>query len=149
MSKCEHCKSGYCAAYPVLKRCPVPDTPAVCLFEDKTDWRQAFIDERDRYDRLVDFELAEAAELAKLKANTQNVVIVEFPGGNKKYLYSLPERINLRKGQRVLVGKHNTGIATVYRNSFRVGGDALNALVDIMGATLPLKSVIGMRFGDE
>lgn len=109
---------------------------------------QELIDERHRYDRLVDFELAEAAELAKFKANTQNVVIITFPDCKKKYLYSLPKRINLRKGRKVILcGTDDIG--TVYRDSFRIGGDALDALVDIMGATLPLAPVIGIRFGTD
>ena len=137
MSKCIFECRGHCVLDPNLAPCHAA-----------YDWHQAFIDERDRYDRLVDFELAEAAELAKFKANTQNVVIITFPGNKKKYLYSLPERINLRKGRRVFL-RGTEDIGTVYRDSFRIGGDALNALVDIMGAALPLQPVIGMRFGDE
>lgn len=109
---------------------------------------QELIDERHRYDRLVDFELAEAAELAKLKRNTQNVVIITFPDCKKKYLYSLPERINLRKGRKVIL-PDTDDIGTVCRDSFRVGGDALDALVDIMGATLPLTPVVGIRFSTD
>lgn len=108
---------------------------------------QELIDERHRYDRLVDFELAEAAELAKFKANTQNVVIITFPGTAKKYLFSVPDRITLRKGRKVILRGSDDGI--VYRDSFRIGGDALDALVDIMGATLPLKPVIGIRFSTD
>lgn len=148
MCKCSYERSGRCTLEPMLTECPVPDTPYICRYENRVDWELLCYDERYRYDRLVDFELAEAAELAKFKANTQNVVIITFPDSKKKYLYSLPERINLRKGRKVILA--NTGsIGTVYRDSFRVGGDALNALVDVMGATLPLPPVIGMRFGDE
>lgn len=146
MSKCEYDHRGYCNLFsPVLLPCL---TPEKCPYEHETDWHQEFLDERDRYDRLVDFELAEAAELAKFKANTQNVVIITFPGNKKKYLYSLPERINLHKGRKVFL-RGTEDIGTVYRDSFRIGGDALDALVDVMGATLPLAPVIGMRFGDE
>jgi hypothetical protein len=114
----------------------------ICLFEDRTpsiDWEQEFYNERDRYDRLVDFELAEAEELAKLKANTQNVVLVQYQKGGKKYLFSLPERSKVRKGQELVLTSDTIGYAC--RDSFFVGGDALDALVDVMGAKLPLAPV--------
>lgn len=148
MCKCSYERSGCCTLRPTLTECPVPDTPYICRYENRVDWEQLYYDERDRYDRLVSFELDEAAELAKLKRDTQNVVIITFPDCKKKYLYSLPERINLRKGRKVFLSGTDD-IGTVYRDSFRIGGDALAALVDVMGATLPLAPVIGMRFGDE
>ena len=104
--------------------------------------QQELIDERHRYDRLVDFELAEAAELAKFKANTQNVVIVQFCEGSKKYLYALPKRSKVRKGMELTV---NTGdICHACCDSFLVGGAALDALVELAGAKLPLTFVSGV-----
>jgi hypothetical protein len=117
----------------------------ICLFEDRTpsiDWEQEFYNERDRYDRLVDFELAEAEELAKLKANTQNVVLVQYQKGGKKYLFSLPERSKVRKGQELVLTSDAHGFAC--RDSFRVGGDALEALAEVVGAKLPLAPVAGV-----
>ena len=145
MSDCKWCKDEMCvnAASPLCADfCPVPKLEGFCLYEDRTpaiDWEQEYYNERDRFDRLSDFEVAEAEELAKLKANTQNVVITQFQKGGKKYLFSLPERSKIRKGQELVLTSNPIGYAC--RDSFFVGGDALDALVDVMGAKLPLAPV--------
>lgn len=136
MSNCKWCKDEMCvnAESPLCADyCPVPNLSGFCPYEATIDWEQEFYNERDRYDRL------EAEELAKLKANTQNVVITQFQKGGKKYLFSLPERSKVRKGQELVLTSDTIGYAC--RDSFRVGGDALDALVDVMGAKLPLAPV--------
>lgn len=137
MCKCSYERSGCCTLRPTLTRCST-----AC------DWHQAFLDERDRYDRLVSFELDEAAELAKFKADTHNVVIVYFPEMETLQLYSVPERINLRKGRKVILA-NTDDIGTVYHDSFHINSEALNALAELQNITLPLEPVVGMRFGDE
>lgn len=160
------------------------------------------IDERDRYDRLVSFELDEAELLRAAKGfvgacvnrvfftdeanesekiavfqllgaecpsseradtanassanyptsvtngdnsaptKTQNVVLVQFCKGSKKYLYALPKRSKVRKGMELTV---NTGdICHACCDSFLVGGAALDALVELAGAKLPLTFVSGV-----
>lgn len=121
--------------------------------------QQELIDERDRYDRLVSFELDEAELLRAAKGEdtvnvspvgcpssvptkTQNVVLVQFCKGGKKYLYALPKRSKIRKGMKLVVNAENIGYACC--DNFLVGGAALDALVELAGAKLPLAFVSGV-----
>lgn len=77
-----------------------------------------------------------------IPTKTQNVVLVQFCKGSKKYLYALPERSKVREGMALVVKNGDIGRACC--DSFFVGGAALDALVELTGAKLPLTFVSGV-----
>lgn len=83
-------------------------------------------------------------ELKKL----HNVVLVKHQlGGNRLYLFAVPEGRNLKSEQTVIVDTRK-GIATdgvCVTDSFITDDTSLNAMVLLSGAKLPLRRVLGER----
>ena len=63
---------------------------------------------------------------------------------DRQYLFEVPESIKLKEGDRVMVRNRRGevyGICTC--DSFELKGSPLKAVVVAVGATLPLKPVVG------
>lgn len=77
-----------------------------------------------------------------------NVVLVKhMPSGNGPYIFSLPNRRNLKREQTVIV-EMRKGIATdgvCVTDSFITDDTSLNAMVLLSGAKLPPRRVLGER----
>lgn len=73
-----------------------------------------------------------------------NVAIITH-NGYDKFLFSVPDEVQLKKGEKVLCQtKKGEAHGECVFDSFEVEGTALVAITAVMGAKLPLKPVIGL-----
>ena len=77
----------------------------------------------------------------------KNIVYVEFSNSRNRYLYEVPDNVNITKGQRLLIYDRGGKVRAV-TNSCKVDSDILSVMCEELGID-ELKKAVGIIFDWE
>lgn len=83
-------------------------------------------------------------ENIKQEENVMKVVSIRHANNGRQFLFEVPDGWSVKKGQTVMCEtKNGTNEGAAECDSFEVSESALSSLVDVFGAKLPLKKIVG------